>query len=139
MRVMKRISIISAMAIALVVAACGSDGQRFTRDFNDAQKPLEQLLADVGSSGTDSAKMEQLADGLDDTAAAMRKLEPPSDAKDELDAFVKEVEAGADSMRDVAKAVSGGKPDAMTSALGELQQHMTAVSSAQQALQTAVN
>ena len=40
-------------------------------------------------------------------------------------------------MREVGKAVEGGKPEEMTAALGELQQNMTKVASAQTALQNA--
>ena len=139
---MKRISVsLTVAALALGAAACGTEGQEFTEDFNAAQKPLEGLLADVSSTSgaPDAAKMDKLADGLDDTAAKMGALDAPDDAKDELDAFVKEVNASADSMREVGKAVSGGKPAEMTAALGELQTRMSAVGTAQQALQAAVN
>jgi cell fate (sporulation/competence/biofilm development) regulator YlbF (YheA/YmcA/DUF963 family) len=140
MTVMKRILIVFAAAAALIGAGCG-ESQQFTEDFNEAQKPLEQLLADVSSSAgsPDSAKMDKLADGLDDTADKIAALDAPDDAKDELDSFVKEVKASADSMRDVGKAVEGGKPQEMTAALGDLQQNMTKFSSAQTALQTAIN
>ena len=130
--------IIAAATAGLFIAACGSD-DTFTRDFNQAQKPLERVLADVGSPGTDGAKIERIADELDDTASAMRKLSPPSDAKDELAAFITEVESGADAMHRVSKAVSSGEPERMTAALGTLQEHMTGVATAQQALETAVN
>ena len=83
--------------------------------------------------------MDKLAQGLDDTADKIGALDAPDDAKDELDTFVKEVHASADSMREVGKAVEGGKPEEMTAALGDLQQNMTKVSSAQTALQNAIN
>jgi methyl-accepting chemotaxis protein len=137
---MKRILIIAAAAAALIAAGCG-ESQQFTEDFNEAQKPLEQLLADVqGSAGApDGAKMEKLAQGLDDTADKIGELDPPDDAMDELDTFVKEVHTSADHMREVAEAVSGGKPEEMTAALGKLSESMGKVSSAQSALQTAIN
>lgn len=137
---MKRILLPAAAALALFLAACG-ESQQFTEDFNEAQKPLESLLADVSSSAgaPDAAKMNQLADGLDDTASKIADLEPPDGAQDELDTFVKEVNASADSMREVGKAVEGKDVEQMTSALGELQDHMTKVGTAQQALQTAIN
>ena len=133
--------LISAAAVALLAAGCGTEGQEFTEDFNAAQRPLQRLLADVSASAgaPDSSKMNRLADGLDDTAARIAALDAPDDAKDEVDAFVKEVNASADSMRDVGKAVEGGKPEKMTAALGELQQHMTKVGTAQTALQAAIN
>jgi outer membrane murein-binding lipoprotein Lpp len=139
MTVMKRI-LLPAVALGLFLAACG-ESQQFTDDFNEAQKPLEQLLADVSSSaGTpDAAKMNKLADGLDDTAAKIAELEPPDGAQDELDTFVKQVNASADSMREVGDAVESKDVEAMTKSLGELQDHMTKVGSAQSALQTAIN
>jgi methyl-accepting chemotaxis protein len=137
---MKRILIIAAAAAALIAAGCG-ESQQFTEDFNEAQKPLEQLLADVqGSAGTpDKAKMDKLAQGLDDTADKIADLNAPDDAKDELDAFVEEVHTSADHMRSVGEAVAGGKPEEMTAALGKLSASMGKVSSAQSALQTAIN
>jgi methyl-accepting chemotaxis protein len=137
---MKRILILAAAAVALIAAGCG-ESQQFTEDFNEAQKPLESLLSDVQSSaGTpDAAKMDKLAQGLDDTADKIGALDAPDDAKDELDTFVKEVHASADSMREVGKAVEGGKPEEMTTALGKLSETMGKVSSAQTALQNAIN
>ena len=52
---MKRILIVAAAAAALVVAGCG-ESQQFTEDFNEAQKPLETLLADVSSSSGDARR-----------------------------------------------------------------------------------
>jgi methyl-accepting chemotaxis protein len=137
---MKRILIIAAAAAALIAAGCG-ESQQFTEDFNEAQKPLETLLSDVQSSSgaPDAAKMDKLAQGLDDTADKIGALDAPDDAKDELDTFVKEVHASADNMRDVAKSVEGGKPEEMTAALGKLSESMSKVGSAQTALQTAIN
>ena len=96
---MKRILIIAAAAAALIAAGCG-ESQQFTEDFNEAQKPLEQLLADVqGSAGTpDKSKMDKLAQGLDDTADKIAALDAPDDAKDELDTFVKYQERYAASL-----------------------------------------
>jgi hypothetical protein len=136
----KRI-VMTLVAMVFVVAACGGESQQFTEDFNEAQKPLETLLADVSSSASapDGAKMDKLADGLDDTATKISELDAPDDAKDELDAFVTQVKASADSMREVGKAVEARDTKEMTAALGELQQQMSKVSAAQQKLQTAVN
>ena len=83
--------------------------------------------------------MDKLAQGLDDTADKIGALDAPDDAKDELDTFVKEVHASADSCARSAKAVEGGKPEEMTAALGKLSESMTKVSSAQTALQNAIN
>ena len=85
--------------------------------------------------------MDKLADGLDDTAAKIAALDAPDDAKDELDTFVKEVNASADSMRDVGKAVEGGKPEEMTArARRSPAEHDEGRRvSAQTALQSAIN
>ena len=137
---MKRILIIAAAAAALIAAGCG-ESQQFTEDFNEAQEPLQQLMTDVQSStgAPDGAKMEKLAQGLDDTADKIGSLDAPDDAKDELDTFVKEVHTSADNMRDVAKSVEGGKPEEMTAAVSKLSESMTKVQSAQTALQSAIN
>ena len=42
-------------------------------------------------------------------------------------------------MREVAKAVEGGKPEEMTAALAELSESMSKVGTAQTALQNAIN
>lgn len=136
---MNRISIIAAAAAAaLTLAACGSDSADFAREFNAAQQPLEQLLTEASGS-SDASQFTKLADGLDDTAAKLRALDPPDDARDELDAFVAEVTSSADAMRDAGKAVEEKQPDAMLAALGDLQERMTAIGSAQQKLQAAIN
>jgi cell fate (sporulation/competence/biofilm development) regulator YlbF (YheA/YmcA/DUF963 family) len=139
MRNMKRI-LLPVLALALAFAACG-ESAKFTDDFNEAQKPLEALMADMGSAAgsPDSAQMNKIADGLDDTVARMRDLEAPDDAKDEFDTFLKEVSASADTMRDVGKAVDAKDVEKMTDAVSKLQEHMTKVGSAQAALQTAIN
>jgi uncharacterized protein YoxC len=136
---MKRITITVA-ALALAVAGCGANAEEesFKRDFNAAQQPLERLLTDVSGASTPD-QMGKIADGLDETATKMRALDPPADAKDELDTFVKEVDASADVMRDAEKAMEGKDIDKMTAALKDLQERMTAVGAAQQALATAVN
>jgi hypothetical protein len=115
-----------------------AEEESFKRDFNAAQAPLERLLTD-GAGASDPAQMGKIADGLDETAVAMRELEPPADAKNELDTFVKEVNASADAMRDAEKAMKRKDLDRMTEVLKELQDRMTAVGTAQQALATAVN
>ena len=137
---MKRILIIAAAAAALIAAGCG-ESQQFTEEFNEAQEPLQQLMTDVQSStgAPDGAKMDKLAQGLDDTADKIGALDAPDDAKAELDAFVKEVHTSADNMRDVAKAVEAGKPEEMTTAVGKLTESMGKVGTAQTALQTAIN
>jgi len=136
---MKRITITVA-AIALAVAGCGANAEEesFKRDFNAAQAPLEKLLTD-SAGASDPAQMGKIADGLDDTAAKMRALTPPDDAKDELDTFVKEVDGSADVMRDAQKAMKAKDLDKMTTVLTDLQERMTRVGTAQQALATAVN
>ena len=131
---MNRISItIAAVAVALVAAACGTDAT-FTKDFNEAQQPLQQLLAETGASASDPAKLGKLADGLEATATRMGELEPPKDAKAQFDAFVKEVDASADTVR----ALQDAKPAELADALTGLQQQMTRIVGAEQALKTAV-
>ena len=137
---MKRIITTTVAAIALAVAGCGANAEEesFKRDFNAAQAPLEKLMTD-SAGASDPAQMGKIADGLDDTAAKMAKLDAPDHAKDELDTFVKEVNASADVMRDAQKAMKDKDPDKMTTVLTDLQERMTAVGTAQQALATAVN
>jgi hypothetical protein len=136
---MKRITITVA-AIALAVAGCGANAEEesFKRDFNAAQQPLERLLVD-GAGASDPAQMGKIADGLDETAAKISKLTPPEHAQDELDTWVQEVDGAADTMRDAQKALKSKDLEKMTTVLTDLQERMTAVGSAQQALATAVN
>ncbi len=133
---MKRITILAA-AIALVVAGCGTDAnETFKRDFNQAQLPLQQLLTDVAGT-SDATKLTKLATGLEDTSAKLKALEAPADAQDEFAAFVKQVDASADAVRDVEQA--GGKPEQLAGALTGLQQQMSEIVTAEQALKTAVD
>lgn len=134
---MKRITITLA-AVALVVAGCGtSANETFKRDYNQAQQPLQQLLADVSTSTSDAKKLDQLATGLEDTSAKMKALDAPEDAKDEFAAFLKEVDASATAVRDLQGA--GDKPEQLAQALTGLQQQMSRVVTAEEALKTAVD
>ncbi|MBE2316737.1 hypothetical protein DVA67_012190 [Solirubrobacter sp. CPCC 204708] len=132
---MKRIMISAAAAIALLVAGCGTN-DTFVRDFNEAQQPLQQLLAD-SAGASDAAKLGQLATGLEDTATRLNQLEAPADAQAEFAAFVKQVDASAQAVRGVQDAQR--KPDQLADALSTLQQQMSRIVSAEQALKTAVD
>jgi hypothetical protein len=130
---------IAVAALALAGAGCASsEDESFKQDFNEAQAPLEKLLAD-SAGASDPASMGKIADGLEDTAAKMKALDAPDDAQDELDTFVKEVNASADTMREAQKAMEDKDLEKMTSILTDLQERMTAVGNAQQKLAEVVN
>ena len=132
---MKRIISLTVAVFALAVAACGTDGHAdFTRDFNAAQKPLQQLLTDVGTQANDPSRLGKLADGLDDTAAQLKAIEAPADIKPQFDAYVTAVAGSAQ----VVRGLSDAKPQELAEALTGLQQQMADVAKAEQALKTAV-
>jgi hypothetical protein len=141
---MKRIMILTAVVGALVVAGCGTDAnQTFIRDFNAAQAPLARVLTDVSANadGSDAkayqAQLDTLATGLDDAADRFRALEAPADAQSEFAAYLKEVDASSAVVRDVEKAVD--RPEKLAKALQKLQDQMSRVDRAEQALKVAVD
>ena len=139
MRDMKKPIMIAVAAFALAVAGCaGSEDESFKEDFNAAQAPLEKLLVD-GAGASDPAQMGKIADGLEDTATKMATLDAPEDAQAELDTFVKEVKTSAGLMREAQAAMESKDLKKMTSILTDLQEAMTNVGKAQQALANEVN
>ena len=139
MRDMKKRIMFTVAALALAVAGCaGSEDESFKQDFNAAQAPLEKLLTD-SAGASDPASMGKIADGLEDAAKKMAALDPPEDAQAELDTFVKEVNASAATMREAQQAMEDQDLEKMTGILTKLQESMTAVGKAQQALATEVN
>jgi hypothetical protein len=131
---MKRIISLAAATLMIAVAACGTDGHaEFTKDFNEAQKPLQQLLTDVGAAN-DPGEIAKLADGLDKTAITLKAIEAPADIRPQFDAYVNAVAASGDVVREL----TGTKPEKLAEALTGLQQQMADVAKAEQALKTAV-
>src|SRR5215218_4650505 len=106
---MKKTPLIAPLlALAIAAAGCGnSDSNQFIEGYNDATAPLQKLTTDpgsaVGGGAGAGAKLNQLADGLDDVQTKLDGLEPPDDAQDELDAMVKALGETADQVRAIAK------------------------------------
>ena len=122
--------------VLLVVAGCGGGNDSFTKDYNDAVKPLSQLGANVGSSADEfdrlAAKTEKTHDNLAD-------LDPPDDAEDEMDKLLSGLEGVTRDLGAVADAVRAKDPSEQADAAKKLVQSSAEVQQAEAALQQAVD
>src|SRR6188474_2833577 len=88
--------------VLLMVTGCGGGDDSFTKDYNDAVRPLSQLGANVGSSAGEfdrlAAKTKQTHDNLAD-------LDPPDDAQEEMDKLLSGLEGVTRDLSAVADAV----------------------------------
>jgi len=139
----KTLIIAPLLAIAIAAAGCGnSDSNNFIEGYNDATAPLQELTTDLGSAagggaGAD-AKLNQMADGLEDVKTRLAGLEPPDGAQDELDAMLKALDDTAAQVREIAKSAKSGDVEALTAAATELSTTGNALVTAENNLQAAV-
>jgi hypothetical protein len=123
------------LLVLLVLAGCGGDDSSFTKDYNDAVKPLSELGANVGSSAGEfdrlAAKTKQTHDNLAD-------LDPPEDAQDEMDKLLAGLEGVTRDLSAVADAVRAKDAAQQADAAKQLVQSSADVQRAEAALQQAV-
>ncbi len=124
------------LLVLLMVTGCGGGDDSFTKDYNDAVKPLSQLGANVGSSAGEfdrlAAKTKQTHDNLAD-------LDPPDDAQDEMDKLLTGLEGVTRDLSAVADAVRAKDPAEQADAAKQLVKSSTQVQQAESALQSAVD
>src|SRR5215213_9516523 len=114
---MKKTPLIAPLlALAIAAAGCGnSDSNDFIEGYNQATAPLQKLTTDLGSAvgggAGANAKLNQLADGLDDVQTKVADLEPPDGAQEELDAMLKALGNTADQVRAIGKSAKSGDVD----------------------------
>jgi len=139
----KKLFIAPLLALAIAAAGCGnSDSNEFIEGYNEATAPLQELTTNLGSAAGGGAgaqaKLNELADGLEDVKAKLADLEPPDGAQDELDAMLKAVDDMTGQVRDIAKSAKSGDVEALTAAATDLQTTATALGTAETNLKAAV-
>ena len=124
------------LLVLLMATGCGGGDDSFTKDYNDAVKPLSQLGANVGSSAGEfdrlAAKTKQTHDNLAD-------LDPPDDAQEEMDKLLSGLEGVTRDLSAVADAVRAKDPAEQANAAKQLVKSSTQVQQAESALQRAVD
>ena len=92
------------LLVLLAVAGCGGGSDdSFTKDYNEAVKPLSELQT---GGGTSAAQFDKLADRTGETRDNLADLDTPSDAQDEMDKLL----AGLDSVTQDLTGVADGDP-----------------------------
>jgi hypothetical protein len=124
-----------AILVLLAVAGCGGSNDSFTKDYNNAVKPLSSLKSDLGNS---AGEFDRLAGRTKQTRDNLADLDPPDDAQDELDKLLKGLDGVTHDLSAVADAVRAKDPVKQQKAAKQLVQSSAAVQSAETDLKRAV-
>jgi hypothetical protein len=124
------------LLVLLAVAGCGgSSGDSFTKDYNQAVRPLSELKT---NGGTNAAQFDKLADRTGETRDNLADLDPPKDAQDEMDRLLSGLDRVTQDLSRVANAVRSKDPVKQQDAAKRLVQSSANVQKAETALQQAV-
>ena len=92
----------SAVALVLlVVAGCGGSDSSFTKDYNDAVRPLSRLGEGLG---TKPGAFDRLAQGTAQTRSNLEQLDPPDGTQDEFDRLLVRLDEVTQDLKAVAGA-----------------------------------
>jgi hypothetical protein len=124
-----------ALLVLLVVAGCGGGNDSFTKDYNNAVKPLAELNTNAGSS---AREFDRLAEGTRKTRENLANLDPPADAQDEMDKLLNGLDSVTRDLNGVADAVRSKDPVKQQDAAKQLVKSSAEVQQAETRLQQAV-
>jgi hypothetical protein len=138
---------ICALALVLPAAGCGGDdSNQFREDYNAAVNKLTKINTEIGSAtsgGQSNAAIAKELDGIADAAdkarADIAELEPPEDAKKEFDTLLAALDTGVEDLRTMADAAKSNDPAKAQAAAQELVQSGQKITTAENALKTAVD
>jgi uncharacterized protein YoxC len=139
----RKLTLAALLTLAIAAAGCGnSDSNEFIEGYNEATAPLQELTTGLGSATSGGAaaeaKLNELADGLEDVKVKIADLEPPDGAQDEVDAMLTAVDDMTAQVREIAKSAKSRDVKALTAAATELQTTATALGTAEADLKAAV-
>ncbi len=139
---------ICALALVLPAAGCGGDdSNQFREDYNAAVNKLTKINTEIGtatlaggqSNAAIAKELDGIADAADKARADIADLEPPEDAKKEFDTLLAALDTGVEDLRTMANAAKSNDPAKAQSAAQELVQSGQKITTAENALKTAVD
>jgi hypothetical protein len=140
---------ICALALVLPVAGCGGDdSNQFREDYNAAVNKLTKINSEIGtatsggggqSNAAIAKELDGIADAADKARADIADLEPPEDAKKEFDTLLAALDTGVEDLRTMADAAKSNDPAKAQAAAQELVQSGQKITTAENALKTAVD
>jgi uncharacterized lipoprotein YehR (DUF1307 family) len=124
------------LLVLLAVAGCGGGSDNsFTKDYNEAVKPLSSLQT---GGGTNAAQFDKLADRTGETRDNLADLDTPSDAQDEMDKLLAGLDSVTQDLTGVADAIRSKDPVKQQDAAKQLVKSSAEVQQAETALKQAV-